>query len=107
MAPGPSSAIRGQGGGAARYWGGTVEPDEEPLVGLLSPARDRTEPAADRRHRQEHRAWSRLLGAGETVLEVFRLTRCTLVFTNRRLVLVDEGISGRRVEYTSLPYRSI
>jgi hypothetical protein len=76
-------------------------------VGLLSPTRDRTEPASDRRQRQEHGAWSRLLGAGETVLEVFRLARCTLVFTNRRLVLVNEAISGRQVEYTSLPYRSI
>ncbi len=48
-----------------------------------------------------------MLGAGETVLEVFRLHRTTLVLTNRRLVLVDEAISGRQVEYTSLPYRSI
>ena len=76
-------------------------------MGLLSPARDRTDPAADRQLRKEHSAWSRLLGAGEAVLEVFRLTRCTFVFTNRRLVVVDEGLSGRRVEYTSLPYRSI
>ena len=73
-------------------------------MGLLSPARDRTDPVA---HRKEQGAWSRLLGAGEQVLEVFRLTRCSFVFTNRRLVLVDEGLSGRQVEYTSLPYRSI
>ena len=66
-------------------------------MGLLSPP-----------HRKEQlSAWSRLLGAGEQVLEVYRLTRCTLVFTNRRLVLVDEAMSGRQVEYTSLPYRSI
>ncbi len=73
-------------------------------MGLLSPARDRTDPVA---HRKEHSAWGRLLGAGEQVLEVFRLNRCSLVFTNRRLVVVDEAIAGRRVEYTSLPYRSI
>jgi hypothetical protein len=76
-------------------------------VGLLSPSRDRTDAATDRQLRKEHGAWSRLLGAGEAVLEVFRLTRCTLVFTNRRLVLVDEAVTGRTVEYTSLPYRSI
>lgn len=76
-------------------------------MGLLSPARDRTDPVADREQRKQHGAWSKLLGAGEAVLEVFRLSRCTLVFTNRRLVLVDEAISGRQVEYTSLPYRSI
>ena len=76
-------------------------------MGLLSPTRDRTDPVADRQSRKEHGAWSRLLGAGEQVLEVFRLSRCTFVLTNRRLVLVDEALSGRRVEYTSLPYRSI
>ena len=76
-------------------------------MGLLSPARDRSDAGTERQHRKEHGTWSRLLGAGETVLEVFRLTRCTLVFTNRRLVLVDEAMSGRQVEYTSLPYRSI
>ena len=51
-------------------------------MGLLSPARDRTDPAAQRQQRKEHGAWSRLLGAGETVLEVFRLHRSTLVFTS-------------------------
>ena len=76
-------------------------------MGLLSPPRDRTDPTAQRQQRKEHGAWSRLLGAGETVLEVFRLHRTTLIFTNRRLVLVDEAISGRQVEYTSVPYRSI
>ncbi len=74
-------------------------------MGLLSPGRDRTDLGGDRK--VQLGAWSRLLGAGEQVLEVFRLTRCTFVFTNRRLVLVDEALSGRQVEYTSLPYRSI
>ena len=77
-------------------------------MGLLSPARDRTAPVGDRKeHLKEHSAWNRLLGAGEQVLEVFRSARCTFVLTNRRLVLVDEALSGRRVEYTSVPYRSI
>ena len=74
-------------------------------VGLLSPGRDRTDAGGDRK--EQLGAWSRLLGAGEQVLEVYRLTRCAFVFTNRRLVLVDEAMSGRQVEYTSLPYRSI
>jgi hypothetical protein len=78
------------------------------LVGLLSPGRDRADLGADgKEQRQQLGVWSRLLGAGEQVLEVFRLSRCTLLFTNRRLVLVDESMSGRQVEYTSLPYRSI
>ena len=74
-------------------------------MGLLTPGRDRADPSGHRK--EELGAWSRLLGPGEQVLEVFRLSRCTFVLTNRRLVLVDEALSGRRVEYTSLPYRSI
>jgi len=74
-------------------------------VGLLSAGRDRTDGGGDRK--EQLSAWSRLLGAGEQVLEVHQSGRCALVFTNRRLVVVDEAMSGRRVEYTSLPYRSI
>ncbi len=74
-------------------------------MGLLSPGRDRTDLGGDRK--VQLGAWSRLLGAGEQVLEVVRAGRCTFVLTNRRLVLVDEGPAGRRVEYTSIPYRSI
>ena len=78
-------------------------------MGLLSPARDRTVAGAAGRdeRKQQLSAWSRLLGAGEQVLEVYRLTRCAFVLTNRRLIIVDEAMSGRQVEYTSLPYRSI
>ena len=78
-------------------------------MGLLSPARDRAVAGAagTEQRKEQLSAWSRLLGAGEQVLEVYRLTRCTFVFTNRRLVVVDEAMSGRQVEYTSVPYRSV
>ena len=73
-------------------------------MGLLSASRTDPEQTL---HRKEQAEWARLMGAGEQVSEVYRLGRSTLLFTNRRLVLVEEGVTGRRVEYTSVPYRSI
>lgn len=63
--------------------------------------------AEQTRHRQEQAEWARLMGAGEQVSSTYRLGRCILLFTNRRLILADESLTGRRVEYSSLPYRSI
>lgn len=57
--------------------------------------------------RKEQSAWARLLGQGEHVTTVHRLGRSTFVFTTRRLILVEEGRTGRQWEYLSLPYRSI
>lgn len=38
----------------------------------------------------------------------FQLLRDVFIFTNKRLILVDiQGITGRKVEYLSLPYKSI
>ena len=57
--------------------------------------------------RKEHLVWSPLLGAGEQVQAVHRAGRTTFLFTTRRLVLVEEGLTGRKVEYVSVPYRAI
>ena len=73
-------------------------------MGLLSNAKDDPERAL---LRKEHGAWAKLMGAGEQVSTVHRLGRTTMLFTNRRLVLVEEGMTGRKVEYVSIPYRSI
>ncbi|MFG2498469.1 PH domain-containing protein [Streptomyces sp. NPDC048441] len=52
--------------------------------------------------------YARLLGNGEQVQAAFLLIRDTMIFTDRRLVLVDkQGITGKKVEYHSVPYRSI
>jgi hypothetical protein len=52
--------------------------------------------------------YGRLLGQGEQVHAAFLLIRDTILFTDRRLILVDkQGITGRKVEYHSIPYRSI
>jgi hypothetical protein len=49
-----------------------------------------------------------LLIADERIEMAFRLARDLIVFTNRRLILVDkQGLTGKKVEYASIPYRSI
>ena len=45
---------------------------------------------------------------GEQIQQAFKVVRDLLVFTNRRLVLVDrQGMTGRKVEYHSIPYKAI
>lgn len=45
---------------------------------------------------------------GEDVEAAFKSDRDLFVFTTKRLIFVDrESLSGRRVEYRSIPYRSI
>lgn len=49
-----------------------------------------------------------LLAPGETLQRAFGLVRDLIVFTDRRLILVNkQGVTGRKVEYLSVPYRSI
>ncbi|MFJ3667860.1 PH domain-containing protein [Streptomyces sp. NPDC090106] len=52
--------------------------------------------------------FAKLLGAGEGVQAAYQLVRDVIMFTDRRLILVDkQGITGKKVEYHSIPYRSI
>ena len=52
--------------------------------------------------------YSRLFGQGEPVHAAYQLVRDVFIFTDRRLVLVDkQGVTGRKTEFLSLPYRSI
>lgn len=49
-----------------------------------------------------------VLTSGETVTVAFKLIRDLIVFTDRRLILVDkQGITGRKVSYLTVPYRAI
>lgn len=51
---------------------------------------------------------SGILTSGETVQVAFRILRDLIVFTDRRLILVDkQGITGRKVQYMTVPYRAI
>lgn len=49
-----------------------------------------------------------LLTDGEQIELGFKLIRDTFIFTNKRLILVDvQGITGSKVEYKSIGYKSI
>ncbi|WP_433276713.1 PH domain-containing protein [Pseudonocardia xinjiangensis] len=52
--------------------------------------------------------YGRLLGHGEQVQAAYQLVRDAFLFTDRRLILVDkQGMTGRKVEYHTVPYKSI
>ncbi|PKL00038.1 MAG: cytoplasmic protein [Tenericutes bacterium HGW-Tenericutes-1] len=51
---------------------------------------------------------SPLLANGETILKAFAVFRDMFIFTNKRLILADkQGLTGSKVEYHSIPYKSI
>ena len=49
-----------------------------------------------------------LLAPGEKIEAAYQLIRDLYLFTNKRLILVDkQGLTGKKIEYLSIPYRSI
>lgn len=49
-----------------------------------------------------------LLADGEQIVRAFRLVRDMFIFTDKRLILIDkQGITGKKAEYHSIPYKSI
>lgn len=52
--------------------------------------------------------YDKLLGASERIEKAYKLVRDMLIFTNKRLILVDkQGVTGKKIEYRSIPYRAI
>jgi hypothetical protein len=52
--------------------------------------------------------FKQILTAEERTEKAYQLIRDTIVFTDKRLIYVDrQGISGKKVEYQSIPYRNI
>ncbi|MCZ8089178.1 MAG: PH domain-containing protein [Flavobacterium sp.] len=52
--------------------------------------------------------YEQLLIDGETVELGFKLIRDTFIFTSKRLILIEkQGITGSKVEYKSIAYKSI
>lgn len=52
--------------------------------------------------------FARIMIDGETIEHAYVLIRDQFIFTNRRLILVDkQGLTGSKVEYRSIPYKSI
>ncbi|KAB1443009.1 PH domain-containing protein [Pseudodesulfovibrio senegalensis] len=49
-----------------------------------------------------------ILGDAERVQRVFKVIRDLFVFTDKRLMFIDkQGITGKKVDYLSVPYRAI
>ena len=49
-----------------------------------------------------------LLAPGETLQRAFGMVRDLIVFTDRRVILVNkQGVTAKRTEYRSIPYRAI
>ena len=49
-----------------------------------------------------------ILAPGEVIEKAYKLIRDLVVFTNKRLIMVDkQGFTGKKKQYTSIPYRSI
>ena len=52
--------------------------------------------------------FAQVLAPGEVLEHAYKLIRDLIVFTDKRLVLVDkQGLTGSKLEYYSIPYRSI
>jgi hypothetical protein len=55
-----------------------------------------------------NKEYALILGAGEQIEHAYKLIRDALIFTNRRLILIDkQGITGKKIEYLSIPYKSV
>ncbi|MBY6223068.1 PH domain-containing protein [Ferrimonas balearica] len=51
---------------------------------------------------------SPILASQEQVQLAYRVVRDMFVFTNKRLLLIDkQGVTGKKVEYHSIPFKSI
>ena len=52
--------------------------------------------------------YGKLLGQNEQIIQAYKWVRDLLIFTGYRLILVDiQGATGKKVDYHSIPYKSI
>lgn len=52
--------------------------------------------------------FGKLIASGESIEKAYKLIRDTFIFTDKRLIMVDvQGATGKKVEYHSIPYKSI
>ncbi|UOQ54750.1 PH domain-containing protein [Hymenobacter cellulosivorans] len=51
---------------------------------------------------------TQILATGERIEKAYAIIRDQIIFTNKRLILVDkQGVTGKKREILSVPYRSI
>ncbi|PAQ15535.1 PH domain-containing protein [Bacillus sp. FJAT-42315] len=49
-----------------------------------------------------------IVAEGESIEKAFELSKDLIVFSNKRLLFINkQGVTGKKVEYLSIPYRSI
>jgi hypothetical protein len=52
--------------------------------------------------------FAQILAPGERIEKAYRLIRDMFLFSDKRLIFVNkQGMTGSKIEYVSLPYRSI
>ncbi|MDV4152414.1 PH domain-containing protein [Clostridium sp. AL.422] len=52
--------------------------------------------------------YDKILARNESIEKAYKLVRDLFIFTDKRLILVDkQGVTGKKTEYHSIPYRSI
>ena len=52
--------------------------------------------------------YGRLLAGGEQIELGFKLLRDVIMFTEKRMIVIEiQGVTGKKVQYFSLPYKSI
>lgn len=52
--------------------------------------------------------YGKILSPSESIEKGYKLVRDLFLFTNKRLILVDkQGVTGKKTEYHSIPYKSI
>ena len=55
-----------------------------------------------------HEEFGPLLAPGEALQRAFGFVRDLIVFTDRRMIIVDkQGVTGKKTAYLSIPYRAI
>ena len=74
-------------------------------MGLLSGLLGHSSKADISKLREE---FSPILVDGEELIDAYRVLRDMMVFTNKRLILVDkQGMTGSKVDYHTIPYERI
>lgn len=57
---------------------------------------------------ETQKEYANILAPSENIEKAYKLVRDMFIFTSKRLILVDkQGITGKKVEYHSIPYKSI
>jgi hypothetical protein len=52
--------------------------------------------------------FAQVLAAGERIEKAYQLIRDMFIFTDKRLIFVNkQGLTGSKIDYQSIPYRSI